>query len=120
MLTTAARLLQAGDRRALARVPPFHVLPPGYRRGNLPGAGPPGLALLPPLTLTPVRSPGCLRRLAGGALPSPSSPPVRVELPLNPSKTLRLVEEARPLALAWRFFIPPSSGPPKPSPEPRG
>jgi fructose-bisphosphate aldolase class II len=104
MLTTAARLLCAGDGTTLPAIAAFNVITLEYAEGIVAGAERAGLPVLLSVSHNAVRFHGSLAPLAAGCLALAESACVPVGLHLDHCEDALLVEEAAGLGFGSAMF----------------
>ncbi|KQZ85165.1 fructose-bisphosphate aldolase [Microbacterium sp. Root166] len=104
MLTTASRLLQAGDGGSLPAIAAFNVITLEYAEGIVAGAERAGLPVLLSVSHNAVRFHGALAPLAAGCLALAESAGVPVGLHLDHCEDADLVVEAAGLGFGSAMF----------------
>jgi len=104
MLTTAARLLQPGQRIALPAIAAFNVITLEYAEGIVLGAERAGLPVLLSISHNAVRFHGSLAPLAAGCLALAAAADVPVGLHLDHCEDAALVEHAAGLGFGSAMF----------------
>lgn len=104
MLTTASRLLHAGDGAALPAIAAFNVITLEYAEGIVAGAERAGLPVLLSVSHNAVRFHGALAPLAAGCLAVAESAGVPVGLHLDHCEDAVLVERAAGLGFGSAMF----------------
>lgn len=104
MLTTAARLLYAGDDATLPAIAAFNVITLEYAEGIVAGAERAGLPVLLSVSHNAVRFHGALAPLAAGCLAVAESAGVPVGLHLDHCEDARLIEQAAGLGFGSAMF----------------